>query len=64
MPHLPQNHGAHTPLEATEKGGDEAHPLVRRRYSSPNLRYLGSVRQLTLGSVTGQTPDGGRTVRP
>jgi hypothetical protein len=35
----------------------------RKTYSRPKLRYLGSVRELTLGSGANQ-PDAARTQRP
>ena len=35
----------------------------RRAYRAPTLKYLGSVRELTLGTTQGRRPDGGITFR-
>jgi hypothetical protein len=35
----------------------------RRVYRAPTLKYLGSVRELTLGTTQGRRPDGGITFR-
>lgn len=37
--------------------------VTRRPYKSPELRHLGSVRELTLGSTMGIFADGGTTMR-
>ncbi len=39
--------------DGTEKSGSTGAPSVRRPYRAPTLKYLGSVRELTLGGTQG-----------